>query len=170
MKKNFVLIGVILLIGLVIVGIGVFLLPKGDGKDKKEKTKKEIKDIVKLEYSYTSGMAIDDYARYTVECVDINCTYTIKPSGKKKEEEKVIKFDNGLIKLVEEMLTKYDVYSWDGFDKNDSNVLDGNSFSLSIKLKNGDTISARGYMMWPDHYDIVSNELDDFFLSIYEGK
>ena len=47
-----------LLIGLVIVVVGIFLLPKDDGKNKKNKTKKEVKDIVKLEYSYVSGICL----------------------------------------------------------------------------------------------------------------
>ncbi|MBP5242600.1 MAG: hypothetical protein J6Z36_02795, partial [Clostridia bacterium] len=39
------------------------------------------------------------------------------------------------------VLNKYNVYSWDGFDKTNKNVLDGNSFSFSVNMNNGDDIS-----------------------------
>ena len=41
--------------------------------------------------------------------------------------------------------------------------MDGNSFSLTVRMKNDDYISATGYMMWPKNYSNVKSELDNIF-------
>ena len=47
-------------------------------------------------------------------------------------------------------------------------VLDGNSFSMSITEKDDTNTSAHGYMMWPDNYHKVKEELDKLFKNILE--
>jgi len=44
------------------------------------------------------------------------------------------------------------IYKWDGYEKFDKNVLDGNSWSLYIKYDSGNTISASGYMKHPKDF------------------
>ena len=86
--------------------------------------------------------------------------------AKKKQKKKEITKKE--VKKIENILKKYEVYKWDGFNKSDQNVLDGNSFDISIILKNKETIRAYGYMKYPNNYREVKNELDNIFMEIYK--
>ena len=37
-------------------------------------------------------------------------------------------------------------------------------------MKNGDSISASGYMKWPENFGEVSKELDNIFEKLYDDK
>jgi hypothetical protein len=60
-------------------------------------------------------------------------------------------------------LNEHEVARWNGFDKNNRNVLDGNSFTLSVTMENGKDIHAHGYMKWPKGYQETKAALDGFF-------
>ena len=171
MKKNFIILGIVLVVGLIGVSTWLFLCKNDNDKgNNKRKHNKVIRNIVSFEYSSVNGMAIDDYTKYSIECNKNLCIYVIKPDGKKESDVKKIELDNNLISELAEKLNKYNVYSWDGFDKTDKDVLDGKSFSIRIAMNDGNSIFARGYMMWPEKYKEVEKELDNFFLSIYEAN
>lgn len=53
---------------------------------------------------------------------------------------------------LKDLYTEYKLSRWDGFDKRDENIYDGGSFYLDIALSDGKTVSAYGYMKWPDNY------------------
>ena len=55
------------------------------------------------------------------------------------------------------------ISSWNGFSKSDHNVLDGNSFSLYLRMKDDNTVEASGYMRWPKNYEEVKGELISLF-------
>ena len=93
----------------------------------------------------------------------------IKPNNVPEEETKEFELNENQILEVINILNKYDVFNWDGFHKNNKNVLDGDSFNLNLYTKNKDNISASGYMMWPKNYLNVKNELDNYFMNIYKG-
>ena len=109
------------------------------------------------------------YVRYELECKD-KCLVTIKPNNLPEEEVFQTEVNNDVKHKIEKMLKKYHVEKWNNFNKHDPNVLDGNSFSIDISMKNGETISASGYMKWPENYGKVSNELDEIFMQFYPNK
>ncbi|MBR2679139.1 MAG: hypothetical protein IKE63_06950 [Bacilli bacterium] len=154
MKKIYSLIIVMIIIG----GLIMFT-----------KDKKEISTIKKLEYSYTSGMTINGYSRYIVECND-KCTALIKPTNIAEENTKKVELNDEIMNQLEKLLKKYKVNKWNGFNKHDPNVLDGRSFNIYIEMKNGDSISASGYMKWPENFGEVSKELDNIFEKLYDDK
>ena len=133
------------------------------------KKKKVISTIKKMEYSYTSGMTVDGYSRYSIECGD-KCIATIKPVNVSQDDAKKVKLTDEVVKELENLLKKYKVDKWDGFNKHDPNVLDGRSFNLYIEMKDGQNISASGYMKWPDNFGEVAKELDNIFERLYKGK
>ena len=67
------------------------------------------------------------------------------------------------MKEIIETLNNNDVSSWDGFDKDDKNVLDGNSFSFRVCYDKSKEIEASGYMKWPNNYHEVKKELNKIF-------
>jgi len=82
-------------------------------------------------------------------------------------------FAGGLIvdKIVEEpvleelgkIASKYHLDRWDGFDKNNKHVMDGNNFSLSVTLADGRSISARGSNRFPEGYSDAKQEICELF-------
>ncbi len=154
-----IIIGIVIIIGVVLV---ICLINKK--KDPVESSK-EIKNLKNLHYSYSVGYAMYAYNNYDIKCEE-SCTITIKPNGYPDEEAKTYPISDEMIEEVLNVLNKYKVSKWDGFKKSDQNVLDGNSFSFSLDTKDGDSISASGYMMWPDNYRNVKSELEEIFESL----
>ena len=160
MKKNCVIIGVLIVL---IVSILILLLC-----NKKEK-KENIEDIVSFSFFYTKGYAINSDVRYELDCKD-KCIAIIKQYGKSEEESVEVEIDSDILNKIIDVLNKYDVIKWDGFHKNDKGVLDGDSFSLHFTYNQEKKVSASGYMMWPENYSEVRNELDNIFKEIENDR
>ena len=127
----------------------------------------EIENIKYLHFGYSTGTMINAYVSYDLSYKDGKYIVKIKPNGKSEEEVKEREITKKEVKKIEEIVEKYEVYKWDGFNKSDPNVLDGNSFNMSITLKEGKIISASGYMKYPNNYREVKDELDDLFMKMY---
>ena len=154
MKKVFIFV----IASLIIVVIIAFLIQK----NKQNKKITNISNIENLRFSYTSGYMMNSDTRYELDCKE-GCFLLYKPYGISSSEEKRYKVDNEIVLEIEKVLNKYNVSKWDGFDGNDQNVLDGDSFGFFVTMKNGDTIEASGYMSWPKNYGEVKSELEYTF-------
>ena len=135
---------------------------------KNRKKEVEISNIKYFNFGYSTGYMMNANVSYNIELKDDKYIISIKPDGKSEEETLKKEISTKKIKELEKILKEYEVGKWNGFDKVDKNVLDGNSFSLRVKFANDDTIDASGYMKYPENYSIVRNELDKFFMDIYE--
>ena len=127
---------------------------------------KKITNINKFELSYSKGHAIEANTIYTIDCTD-SCVATIKHTG--NSEVKAVEINEDIVRVVEDLLNDYKVGSWDGFNKSNKHVLDGNSFHMYITTEK-DHISASGYESWPKNYKIVRDKLDSIFSDIEEGN
>ena len=121
-----------------------------------------IESISSFEFRYTTGNALNDDVLYKINC-DNKCNMIIKPIGYSIYEINEIQISNEVLNKIVDVLNKYNVSRWHNFNKSDNRVLDGYSFSLSIKQKNGKSISASGYMRYPKNYKKVKNELEEIF-------
>lgn len=154
MKKIFIIILIILLI--ILLG-GCFMYIKN-----RPKKINNIEGIKSFYYFYTVGYHYEASIVYEIECDD-KCTLKIKPEGVTIEDASIYEIDKDVVEKLKDILNKYRVGRWNGFDGNDRNVLDGNSFELSVKMNNGDEVYARGYMKWPRNYQDVKKEIIDLF-------
>lgn len=132
----------------------------------------KIEDIKNFSFTYSQGYAMNSYTRYNIQQDKESNTYTatVKPYGIAEEDAKTFKLSKDKIKELEDILNKYNVSKWNGFNKSDSGVLDGDSFSLSIAMENGESIRASGYMMWPENYRNVRDELKVLFDNIFNSN
>lgn len=146
---------IIIIVILVLIGLIIFL-PNIIKKNYK------IENINYFYLIYTRGYASNCNVLYRI---DNDLVATIKLYG--KSEEVTINVDKSVLKEIEDVLVKYDVQKWNGFRKYNKLVSDGDSFDLSIEMKNGKKIEADGYASWPKNYSKVINELDEIFLRIY---
>ena len=128
--------------------------------------KNKIVNIKEIEFRYTNGNMINSDIYYKIECKD-TCLLRIKQYGNPNEEEYNV--DKCVLNDIENILNKYNVSSWNGFNKSDNNVLDGNSFSIYIKMNDNSKIEASGYMIYPNNYSSVKKELDTLFNSLIDG-
>lgn len=160
MKSKILLIIAIAVIALIVVLLFVF------------HARKEVKIgmIKSFYYTYTQGYMVDAYVRYEVRYEKNKYVAKIKPYGIPEDKLVTIEIDDSFLKKLEELLEKYQVGSWNGFHENDKNVMDGDSFSLSITMEDEQEISASGYMRWPKNYREFSKEVDALFETIHSSK
>ena len=125
-------------------------------------------NIVYFNYSYSQGYSANAYVRYELEC-NGKCILKYKPLYVSEDEYKKIEVSSEVVNKLESILNKYSVSKWDGFNGNNKNVLDGDSFHFNVKMKDGSSVSASGYMKWPKNYSEVSAEIKSLF-SIYTKK
>lgn len=120
----------------------------------------DINKINSFEFGYTEGYGINTNVRYTMKC-DKKCILKVKPYGvdenKATEKELSSKDINSFINI----LNKYNVVSWDGFNKSDKDVLDGDSFHMYVTYNDDRNVSASGYMMYPNNYRDFKNDIND---------
>lgn len=129
----------------------------------------ELNNIKSMKFSYSTGNMINAYVRYNIDYKDYKYIATIKPNNISEEEAKEIEIDKNTLENIVNVLNKYKVYHWNNFHKNDKRVLDGNSFSFTLSTTDGKDIDASGYMMWPENYRNVRDELDAIFNNLYKG-
>ena len=72
--------------------------------------------------------------------------------GQAEENVPVIETDKAFLEKIDQIIEKNNVAKWNGYHMSARDVLDGDGFSLSIKMDNGQKISAGSYMAWPDGY------------------
>lgn len=125
-----------------------------------------INNLSHFRFSYSKGYAKDSNIVYEINKIDDKYNAYIKPYGISEEEAKTIQIDETTINKIGEILNKYNVILWDGFNENDKDVLDGDSFYFFLKARN-QKVSASGYMRWPSNYKNVRDELDTLFDNLY---
>lgn len=61
------------------------------------------------------------------------------------------------------LVDRYDLWHWAGFEKTNTRVMDGESFSLDIRFADGTAILAKGSNSFPDGYRELMDELHGIF-------
>ena len=135
---------------------------------------KEVEEKVKLEntthfrFYYSVGNYIDAYVVYTLDLNDDNkYIVSFKDDGVKEEDKLTREVGKDEVLKLEEIFNKYYIYEWDGYSKADQDVLDGNSFSLNYKNADKISISASGYMMYPERYRDFKEEIIYFYHNLF---
>ena len=159
-KYLYIIIGIVVVI-LIIVGIILLVVPK------LKKEKKEIGSIQTFRYFYTNGYMVDSDVFYDLDCSD-KCTISIKENGKPKEEAHIMEVSEEFVLSLEKILQDNKVGNWDGFHEIEKNVMDGDSFSINIQFKDGSSLSASGYMRYPDNYRVVRPQIETLFMKTWQ--
>ena len=74
--------------------------------------------------------------------------------------------DRGVMDELAEIISSSGVFSWDGFEKRDGNILDGYGFSLMAEYGDGSAIVASGYEKYPKKYDEGHAALSSYLMSL----
>ena len=156
-KKGLIIVIIIVILLVIVIGCVPFLT---------RKKVVEYHNLKSFHYGCTQGMYYLDRVSYDVEYQDGQYIATILLPNVEEENAKVVYLNDKEVEKLISIFNKYEVSTWDGFHKNDPNVLDGSSFSFSMTTRDGESVSASGYMKYPKNYRDVVNALDDFFESL----
>lgn len=163
MKKIWIIALIVTIIIVAIVSLVIIL--------NNRKKVEIIADNIKLiHFSYSTGTMIYSNVRYAVDEKEGKYIAAIKPNEIPDDDEKEIEIDENILNKIVEILNKYDVSSWNDFHENDTNVLDGDSFSFYLRTNDKETINASGYMRYPKNYLNVKKELDSIFNDLYNNN
>ena len=157
---------IVIVIMVVIIWIIVFLLSRKSREDNK------IKDIISFRLSYSNGYMANSSIIYEYYYDKEMNKYmvSVKPHLVADEDKVIVEAPSDFSDKIKNILIKYEVSKWNGFNKSNQNVLDGDDFSLSVRMQDNQNISAHGYMSWPKNYREVISEYDSLFMEIYNQK
>lgn len=149
---------------------GAYLMKKE--KENEIINKVEIGELTSLYLSYSKGYMMNADIHYEFKYDEEKSKYmvSIKPYLISEEDKLELEVEESFKDKLKEILVKNEVGKWDGYNKSDKNVLDGDSFSFGAWFKDKTSIHASGYMMWPDNYRNVRDELDTLFMEIYNKE
>ena len=127
---------------------------------KSDKLNQEITSF-KYEYGSFSG----GYYNYTINTENGKVLFNANGySGVELNINKEITQSD--LERLSKVITDNGIDKWNGFNKSDSNAMDGYSFELKITYKNGEEITAYGYMKYPPNYETAHQKLVNFLESI----
>lgn len=139
-------------------------------KRKKNNTKKiDIENTNYFTFSYSVGNYMYASYIYTLEKKE-NDKYLFTYQGNEMSNKLKKEVSKDKVLELEKILEENDIYKWNGFNKSDNNVLDGHDFNLYYKKDNKETISASGYMMYPDGYKNFKNIIDTFYSELFKEE
>ncbi len=156
--KKKILFGLIAILILLVAGIDTFFVSKN-------KDKTDVSDstyITSFEYSFGSFFA----GYYEYEIYQDGNQYIFIGKGSNGVDLDIKEtIDRDILDEIQEIIQKYDVKKWNGFNKRNRDVLDGHSFSLLVRYDDH-KIRANGYMKYPIYYDDFQKEIQDCFDSL----
>ncbi len=154
MKWRFIIIFSIILIVILVI---IYLLLHTST------TNIEVGDIKFFSFSYSNGYHAYANTIYKLEYKNNKYIVSVKPDGSINEDTISYEVDKEFEEKLKDIIKRYNVPSWNGFNKSDNDVLDGNDFSIYVKFTNDTKIEANGYMKWPNNYREVKDELNKLF-------
>lgn len=105
---------------------------------------------------------------YSAEVFGEKVKITIKRANLFKNDPETVEAGVSFYEKIEELVDRYNVKSWNGFNKHAKDVFDGNSFSFRMEENGKTLVSAGGYMCWPENYRAFSSEISELFIGLYE--
>lgn len=120
-------------------------------------------EITNLKYEF--GSYNGGYYKYEISKEDD--IWILKATGSNGIKLNVKKeIDINDINNIQNIILKYNVIDWNGFNKSDKNVLDGYGFSLLINYSNEMKITVKGYMKYPKNYSDFEKEIHEYITEI----
>ena len=123
----------------------------------------EIKGVEHFNFWFTCGYFCDADTVYELCKNGDGFTASIKPVGKPISEKREYAVDSAFALKLEDLLANNGVSKWNGFEKSNKRVLDGDSFALRFTNESGKKLQANGYMKWPKNYIAVKEGIEELF-------
>ena len=155
MKKGIVV--AVIITAMIIVG--VFLgLPYTVKKLEEPKNSEITGGITDFRYSVGSWTACE----YELEREGDKAHLTVNRYKGSDVEIIDIMVDADCLTELSKIINDNEIYKWNGFDKSDDDIMDGEGFSLSVAYDDGKKIEAHGYMKFPSGYKEGASRLTEY--------
>lgn len=120
-------------------------------------------EITDFTYQYYNGFGMCGY-QYVLEKTEdggAHLTYSSDQYYMYGEMEKEV--DPSLLEEVQKLCEEKQVGEWNGFNRNETDVTDGDGFRLSIEMADENRISANGSNAYPKGFQDFVKPLDEIF-------
>ena len=87
-----------------------------------------------------------------------------------RDDDATAQIDSAVLDALMDIIDAYDVAAWDGFHESESYVLDGETFSLSVRFSDGAEVQASGDNRFPDHYHDFSSAVTRLLDTVLDGE
>lgn len=125
-----------------------------------------------LAFSYSYGSYHEGYWDYSMTRMEDDFGYEhiyFRAEGSNGANlNAYAEIDQSILDDIAGIIRKHDIFSWNGFNGNDEDVLDGYGFAIAADYKNG-SLAADGYAETPDHYEEGHAALSAYLLTLAEG-
>lgn len=123
--------------------------------------------ITSFKYTTSSSISYDSYEIYKE-----NNNFVLKKkldsgyNDNNEDNSKIYVLTNEDMDNLNLKIHELKINKWNGFNKSNKNVLDGNSFSLEVNYDDDKNLTASGYMKYPNNYSESSKKLIEFLDTI----
>ena len=149
-KRNLVLIIVVILV--IIVGVVII-------NSRKNTNRQYEGEFQKITLTTGSSSVGSSYI------IEQNGTINFRYFNGGKSKEKEVKISENKYSKILEIVNKYNIDSWNGYDEDDDSD-GGYTFSLKIEYKNGNEINAHGINSFPSEYGKFEEEMQKYLDNI----
>ena len=125
--------------------------------------------IVSFRFNASGGSYMNSGTTYEAQLKDGKVVVRIRLDEVAEEDAEEFVTDESFLRKLDEIVERNNVKKWNGFSLSNKQVLDGHGFSLTIKMENGEYLSAHSYMAWPDNYSEFSGEVAALFMDLYDS-
>lgn len=154
MKKKILLVSIAILL-LLAAGIVTYFMLENNDKPNVSYSN----NITSFNYSF--GSYFGGY--YDYEIYQEDDKFIFVGNGKNGVDLDINEtIDSYVLDDIQEIIEKYDVKEWNGFNKRNRDILDGDSFSLLVRYDDH-KIKAHGYMKYPANYKLFQKEINEYF-------
>ena len=121
-------------------------------------------EMVRFRFQH-SGMHPASFYCYVAEQTEAGWQMVISLIG--LDEEYVFPMAQEDVDRLDAMVHRCGLWEWNGFEKYDLDVCDGEDFQLSIEYADGKCMEARGSNAFPQGYDAAADEINAYFEELY---
>lgn len=129
----------------------------------------EIKNTKSFYFYYSVNNAKNGSYIYKINLEDSKYIAYYKGEGISEEDSIRKEISKEKVLELEQILTKYKVYKWNGFKKSNKKILDGKSFRMNYKTENN-SIEASGYMSYPNGYKEFKDEIKNWYNELFKEE
>ena len=123
--------------------------------------------LVSFEYYYNGSIGGDGH-HYLVKAEGDSVTLTYEDWELRDFGEMTIVIDSAVTDSLAALCKRLQIYKWDGFDKTNKYVLDGDGFSLYLAYEDGRRVSAHGTNSYPAGYGEFVGGMDKILIPFAE--
>ncbi len=155
-------------LALLLCGCGIMKkpVPETPPQPPQPETGGEPLELTAFSFSHSGSMANDCYTMELTREENGTHIYAEELFSGGRIADVVLEED--LLTGLGELMGMYYVDRWDGFDKTNSMVRDGEGFSLSLTLADGRTVYAHGSNCFPKNYTEVFSEIRPLYNDLME--